>query len=113
VKLNVAVHKILSVDLYGGTLKLAVWMREEWWDPRLTWDAKQWNVTKLWFSNPQQGDTEIWEVGGWNGLAAASGCRVGLGWYTSRQTQLGVCVCVCVGGGAHERGDMEVRGVVD
>jgi len=69
VKLNVALHKILSVDLHGGTLKLAVWMREEWWDPRLTWDAKQWNVTKLWFSNPQQGDTEIWEVGGcvWGG----------------------------------------------
>lgn len=109
-------------------MKLAVWLRMEWWDPRLTWDQKQWNVsgdavgcvgggwwwwalsqrmpvyglvsidaaqvvqlstaahsthavcacctvvvlrwlfvaaaqqvTKLWFLNPQQGDTELWE----------------------------------------------------
>lgn len=80
VTVNVALHKILDVDLYGGTLKLAVWLRVEWHDPRLTWDAKKWNVTKMWFMNPQQGDTEIWEVSE-NGGAVF------------------VCVCVCWWGG--------------
>jgi hypothetical protein len=62
VAVDLAVHKILGVDLYGGTLKLAVWLRLNWFDPRLTWDAKEWNVSRVWFMNPQQGDTEIWEV---------------------------------------------------
>lgn len=61
VTVDVALHKILDVDLYGGTLKMAVWLRLNWVDPRLSWDAKEWNVTRVWFMNPQPGDTEIWE----------------------------------------------------
>lgn len=29
-KINLALHKILEVNLAGGTLKLAVWLRLEW-----------------------------------------------------------------------------------
>ena len=31
VNVTLALHKILAVDLYGGTLKLAVWLRNEWY----------------------------------------------------------------------------------
>ncbi|KAF8061055.1 CHRNA7 [Scenedesmus sp. PABB004] len=69
VSVNLALHKILDVDLYGGTLNIAVWHRLEWTDPRLTWDAAAFNVSRLWFANAQQGDTEIWQpdVVLWNG----------------------------------------------
>jgi hypothetical protein len=72
VALNVALHKILSVDLYGGTLRAAVWLRQEWDDPRLTWNKQEWNVSKVWFANDQQGDTEIWQVRRFGGLLLRS-----------------------------------------
>jgi hypothetical protein len=38
------------VDLYAGTLRLAVWLAVRWKDPRLAWDPRQYaNITKLWF----------------------------------------------------------------
>jgi hypothetical protein len=100
VLVNLALHKILGVDLYGGTLKLSVWLRVEWHDPRLAWDAKKWNVTKMWFMNPQQGDTELWEVrasGGrrvcWLGLSACSR----LGWASAGCCTLTLIAKQCCG----------------
>lgn len=42
VNVSVAIHKILGVDLYAGTMQLVVWMRLMWFDPRLTWDKDEW-----------------------------------------------------------------------
>jgi len=34
--------RCLQVDLYSGTLELAVWLQLGWHDPRLVWDPEEW-----------------------------------------------------------------------
>lgn len=43
---NLVFHKILGVDLYSGTMSLAVWYQVSWNDPRLVWDPEQWGGVK-------------------------------------------------------------------
>jgi hypothetical protein len=57
------------VDLYSGTLRLAVWLAVRWKDPRLAWDPREHgNITKLYFQQEQENQIEIWqpEIALWN-----------------------------------------------
>lgn len=42
--------RCLQVDLYSGTLELAVWLQLGWHDPRLVWDPEEWGgiTSKAW-----------------------------------------------------------------
>lgn len=69
VDVRLALYQIVGIDLYGGFIKLAVWLQLEWSDPRLQWDPKDWNNTRfMYFGNPSQGQTDIWvpDVTLWN-----------------------------------------------
>ena len=63
VGIHVALHKVLSVDLYGGVMTVAVWVALKWYDPRLTWNAVEWNVSHVFFANQGPTETLLWEVG--------------------------------------------------
>lgn len=37
VSVSTVFYRVLGVDLYSGSMKIAVWLRMSWTDPRLTW----------------------------------------------------------------------------
>jgi hypothetical protein len=77
-----------QVDLYAGTLRLAVWLAVRWKDPRLAWDPRQHaNITKLWFSQEvgrQSVHAHVMFAGGW------------FLWMWCVGVWVWVCVCGCV-----------------
>ncbi|PNH02002.1 Acetylcholine receptor subunit alpha-like 2 [Tetrabaena socialis] len=68
VEINVAMHKIISINLQEGSMDLNVWFRLHWKDPRLTWNATDWGVNKLYVLNPELRYTDVWypDVTLWN-----------------------------------------------
>ncbi len=41
-------------------MQLNVWFRLHWVDPRLTWNASEWGVSRLLVNNPELRYTDAW-----------------------------------------------------
>ncbi|KXZ46220.1 hypothetical protein GPECTOR_46g289 [Gonium pectorale] len=68
VEINVALHKIVSINLQEGSMDLNVWLRLHWKDPRLAWNATEWGVDRLYVLNQELRYMDIWfpDVTLWN-----------------------------------------------
>eukprot|EP01024_Parvocaulis_polyphysoides_P007931 TRINITY_DN12332_c0_g1_i1.p1 TRINITY_DN12332_c0_g1~~TRINITY_DN12332_c0_g1_i1.p1 ORF type:complete len:290 (-),score=41.24 TRINITY_DN12332_c0_g1_i1:178-1023(-) len=62
-------HRVLDVDMSKRTLNVMAWLSLNWYDPRLTWDPKNWNnITQIWFGDSEFNEGEIWnpKIDLWN-----------------------------------------------
>eukprot|EP01025_Chloroclados_australasicus_P027860 TRINITY_DN2756_c0_g3_i1.p1 TRINITY_DN2756_c0_g3~~TRINITY_DN2756_c0_g3_i1.p1 ORF type:complete len:680 (+),score=63.39 TRINITY_DN2756_c0_g3_i1:76-2115(+) len=61
VSINVNFHRVLDVDLSQGLMTLLVWVRLRWIDPRLIWNATDWeDIETMWFEDNEFGSGELW-----------------------------------------------------
>ena len=64
IKMQIKFYKIEHVTPVSGTMRLHVWFRLSWYDPRLSWNESAWGgVTTINFNaaSPERPeDTEIW-----------------------------------------------------
>ncbi|GBF97408.1 hypothetical protein Rsub_09573 [Raphidocelis subcapitata] len=81
VSLNIVFNKVLNVDLYGGVMRVSVWYRLRWNDPRLRWDGNATGVKDIFFDNMAQDQLEIWfpDVTLWNAATDISS-TLGIKW---------------------------------
>ena len=49
VKVGINFHRVLSVSEVSSEVELMVWLRQTWTDPRLSWNATETGVEKLYF----------------------------------------------------------------
>ena len=49
VKVGINFHRVLSVSEVSSEVELMVWLRQVWTDPRLSWNATETGVEKLYF----------------------------------------------------------------
>lgn len=52
-------------------MRVSAWLRTVWTDPRLTWNATEWGIPKIWFghTNYENLHVTIWtpDIMAWNG----------------------------------------------
>ena len=67
-------HRVYIVDQRTSTADLSVWMRQEWYDPRLVWNPADWNGLDRVFAwggsgKPNQGDIWVPDIELWNAVS--------------------------------------------
>ena len=66
IELGINFHRIFEVDVASGVVDLIVWVRQQWHDPRLSWDPEKYgNITQAHFwigdgTGPGGETSEIW-----------------------------------------------------